>query len=66
MQVIVILFSAWDSTAFTNTGILSVLDVRMPTEHTFQNCAYSIFSHFKVTLSLAHYKDIRGAQMYSC
>jgi len=58
MQVIVIVFSAWDSTVFINTGILSVLDVRMPKEHNFQNSAYSIFSHFKVKLSLAHYKDI--------
>jgi hypothetical protein len=40
MQVIVIVFSAWDSTVSTSNGILSVLAVRMPTEHDFQNCAY--------------------------
>jgi hypothetical protein len=58
MQVIVTAFCAWDSTDFINTGILSVLDVKMPTEHNFQNFAYSILSHFKVKLSLVHYKGI--------
>lgn len=58
MQVIVIVFPAWDSIVFISTGILSVLDVRMSMEYNFQNCAYSIFSHFKVKLSLVHYKDI--------